>query len=283
MKAEQVARVLGVFSVALGVVEVVAPKRLGAYLGLGHRPGLLRLYGLREIGSGAAILARRDPTLGVWSRVGGGTLDLAALGAELVDGNPRKGRVAVATGAVAAIGALDAVTAQKLRGAAKQQNGASQAETKEAKRAVTIGKPADELYRLWREPETVPRVMGDAVQIAVKDEKHAHWTVKAPLGRTVEWDTEIVEERPGEFVRWRSSPDASLPNEGTVSFRPAPQNLGTEVTLDLRFSPPTGPLGAATAALPMAIPGAAVGTALRRFKSLAETGRVVTSDPRPGA
>jgi uncharacterized membrane protein len=283
MNAERFARVLGWLSIGLGLVEVVVPKRFGRYVGLKHRPGLLRLYGLREIGSGAAILARRDPTLGVWSRVAGGTLDLAALGAELVDGNPKKGRVAVAAGAAAAIGAVDVVTAQKLTGAAKQDDGASPPGVKEAKRVVTVGKTPDELYRLWRDPQTPSRVTGDAVEVAVRDEKHAHWTLHGPLGRTFEWDTELVEERPGELLRWRSLPDAAVPSEGTLTFRPAPRNLGTEVVLEVRYSSPDGLLGAVSSVLPGFVPEAAIGTALRRFKSLAETGRVVTSDTRPDA
>lgn len=41
--------------------------------------GLVRAYGLREIVSGVASLAMPDPALGVWTRVGGDAMDLAAL------------------------------------------------------------------------------------------------------------------------------------------------------------------------------------------------------------
>ncbi|MDP9363870.1 MAG: SRPBCC family protein [Chloroflexota bacterium] len=283
MNAERFARVLGWCSIGLGLVELVAPKRFGNYVGLGHRPGLLRLYGLREIGHGAAILTRRDPALGVWSRVGGGTLDLAALGAEFVDGNPKKVRVAVAAGVAAAIGAVDVVTAQRLSAAGRQGNGASGSGDKEAKRVITIGKSAEELDRLWREPDTLPRLLEGAAEVTVVDAKRTRWKVNGPLGRTLQWETEVVEDRPGELLSWASASGADVTNEGSVSFRPGPPDWGTEVTLDLRFSPPAGPLGAAASLLPAAVPKLAVAKALRRFKHLAETGEIAKTEPQPAA
>jgi uncharacterized membrane protein len=88
------------------------------------------------------------------------------------------------------------------------------------------------------------------------------------------WDAQITEERPGELLRWSSLGDAELPNEGTVRFAPAPAEWGTEVSLHLRFGPPGGALGRAAANLLPVIPRMAVDKALRRFKSLAETGEI---------
>lgn len=282
MRAVQVAHGLGVFSLCLGLAELLAPKRIGGYLGMEHRSRLLRVYGLREIGSGAGILARSDPSPGVWARVGGDALDLAALGTELVSGNnTRKSRVAVATAAIASITAIDIVTARQLSDAGQRRAGSSRSGVKTVDRTVTIGKSPDELYRLWRDSQTLPRVMHHAAAITVTDATHAHWKVDAPLGRTFEWDTEIVEDRPGELVRWKSLPGDAIPNEGSVTFRPGPRDWGTEVSLGLTFSPPGGLLGAATTVLPDAISKVAVSKALYRFKSLAETGEIPRTDPHP--
>ncbi|BDP43440.1 hypothetical protein DAETH_34090 (plasmid) [Deinococcus aetherius] len=154
----------------------------------------------------------------------------------------------------------------------------------EGKRVVTVGGEADELYRIWRDPENTTRIMGHIAEVTPTDTNHAHWRMPLPGGRTFEWDAVIIESRPGELLRWQSMPGAELPNEGELTMRPAPGNRGTEVTLRMRFQPPPGlvPGGPAGAVLRQ-LPSLAVGDALRRFKSLAETGEIPTLDRNPSA
>ncbi len=53
----KIAKGLGWFSLALGVTEFVAAKRLSRTFGLGGG-GLFRVFGLREIGSGIGLLTQ---------------------------------------------------------------------------------------------------------------------------------------------------------------------------------------------------------------------------------
>jgi uncharacterized membrane protein len=151
---------------------------------------------------------------------------------------------------------------------------------------ITIGKPADELYQLWRDPETKPLIAEGIADVTVIDRNHARWNLQGPMDRSVSWEEEVVEDRPGELLRWKSMEGADIPNEGMISFRPAPRNLGTEVTLRVQFDPPGGAIGDAAVkvaeALPMAgqvLPGHFAGKVLRNFKSLAETGEIPRSRP----
>ncbi len=166
---------------------------------------------------------------------------------------------------------------------AQLQGTASTPTVPEVERTLTIGAPADELYRLWRQPETPNRVMGHVGEVTVRSEDEAHWVVHGPLGQTWEWDTRIVEEQPGERVRWESLPGAAFPNEGEVSFRPGPADWGTETTLRVRFDPPGGLVGDAALKLAGPAPKLFLGQALRRFKSLAETGEIPTLYRQPAA
>ena len=50
--SDRMARSIGWFSLALGAVELLAPRVLTRFLGIEGREGLLRAYGVREIGSG---------------------------------------------------------------------------------------------------------------------------------------------------------------------------------------------------------------------------------------
>ena len=76
-RLERLARGLGWFSIGLGLAELLLPRTLARASGLRGRETLLQVYGLREVATGLAILAARDPTPGVWSRGGGAARDQA--------------------------------------------------------------------------------------------------------------------------------------------------------------------------------------------------------------
>src|SRR5580765_5992542 len=75
------ARGLGLFSIALGLVEIAAPRLIARLTGMkDNQRILIRALGLSKIVSGIIILSQKKPLEGVWSRVGGDTIDLAVLG-----------------------------------------------------------------------------------------------------------------------------------------------------------------------------------------------------------
>ena len=111
---DTLARGLGLFSIALGVVEVAAPRALARALGMKGQEGLIAGYGVREIATGIGILASKDPTQWIWGRVAGDGLDLATLATALEGSNPKKGNVGIAMAAVAGVTALEIYCAQTL-------------------------------------------------------------------------------------------------------------------------------------------------------------------------
>jgi len=111
---DSLARGLGWFSIALGVTELVAARRMARWLGMDDHAGLIRGYGLREIGTGFGILALGDPKPWMWGRVAGDALDLGTLAAGLGRDNPNRDRVGLAMAAVAGVSALDAACVQML-------------------------------------------------------------------------------------------------------------------------------------------------------------------------
>lgn len=157
------------------------------------------------------------------------------------------------------------------------------ADATETERSITIGKPADELYEAWRDPERLTQIVGRVADASTESEDRVRWTARGPLGRDVTWETRIAEERPGEYLRWESVEGATVAGEGSVRFRPAPGDRGTEVTLRLRFDPPGGALGDTAMARLGVVPDALAMKALRRFKSLAETGEIPTLEGNPSA
>jgi hypothetical protein len=104
---------LGLFGLALGVAELLAPRQLAQALDIEGQERLLQLYGLREIGTGLGILASRNKAPWLWGRVAGDVLDLATLGAA-IGASRRKGAVVMAIGSVAMVTALDIACARAL-------------------------------------------------------------------------------------------------------------------------------------------------------------------------
>ena len=151
----------------------------------------------------------------------------------------------------------------------------------DARAATTVNAPPDVVYAAWRDVERLPTFMDHLESVTSIDDRRSHWVAKAPAGATVEWDAEIVEDVPGERLAWRSIEGAMVPNEGLVRFVPAPGERGTEVHVEVGYSPPLGAVGALVAKLFGEEPNQQVSDDLRRFKQLLETGEIARSDAAP--
>ncbi|MHC5936669.1 SRPBCC family protein [Nostoc sp.] len=148
-------------------------------------------------------------------------------------------------------------------------------------KTVTINKSAEELYRFWHNFENLPRFMKHLKSVKVYNEKRSHWIANAPLGNSVEWDAEILEDRENEFISWASVEGADVDNSGFVRFKKAPGDRGTEVKIVLEYNPPGGALGATVAKLFGEEPEQQIGDELRRFKMLMEAGEIATTEGQP--
>ncbi len=145
-------------------------------------------------------------------------------------------------------------------------------------KSVIINKSPEELYRYWRNFENLPRFMNHLESVKVMGDKRSHWVAKAPAGTTVEWDAEIINEKENELIAWRSLEGADVDNSGSVRFQKAHGGRGTEVKVEIRYTPPGDVLGAAVAKLFGEEPQQQVDEDLRRFKQLMEAGEIPTSE-----
>src|SRR6266550_1959211 len=146
---------------------------------------------------------------------------------------------------------------------------------------VTIYGSAAELYVFWRNLELLPRYMKHLVSVTQVDSCRSHWVAKAPAGRRIEWDAEVINEIPGELIAWRTLPGSQLVSAGSVMFKRAAGGRGTEVRVRLQYDPPAGKVGATVAWLLGHEPAQAIREDLRRFKQLMEAGEVPTIEGQP--
>jgi uncharacterized membrane protein len=140
---------------------------------------------------------------------------------------------------------------------------------------VTINRPAQELYEFWRDPANLVQVMDNIQAIEVIDDARSRWTVKAPAGREVSWESVITQDVPGREITWQSAPGADVANSGRIEFRDAGAR-GTVVRATIAYDPPGGAIGQLIAKLFQREPRIQARRDLRRFKQLMETGEIAT-------
>ncbi|BBN95872.1 cyclase/dehydrase [Deinococcus grandis] len=207
-----------------------------------------------------------------------GSVGVALMGAGLRSARPLQklvlGSVGAGLAAMAATGRNPLATALKIRQTPQGEVLVSD--------AVTIGKPADDLYRVWRDLAGLPRLMTHLKAVEVLDERRSHWTVEAPTG-TVSWDAALTADEPGRRIAWAALPGAAIENHGEVLFRPAPGDRGTEVVVRLAYRPPGGSAGAIAARLFGEEPAQQLRDDLMRFKREQELGFAPTTDGQSSA
>ena len=149
------------------------------------------------------------------------------------------------------------------------------------RKAITVRCSAEEAYGLWRDYTNLPRFMVHLESVEATGDRTSRWRAKGPLGVSVDWEAELVDDRPGELIAWRSLPGADVPNAGSVRFTAAPGDRGTEVHVELEYEPPGGNASATVAKLFGEEPATQLADDLRRFKQVLEVGEVVRSDGAP--
>lgn len=148
--------------------------------------------------------------------------------------------------------------------------------------AVTIQRSADELYREWRNLESLPEKMKHVQSVEELSDGTSHWSATGPAGKTFEWDAEILQDIPGKLISWRSLPGADVTSAGSVNFDDAADH-GTRVTVRLQYDPPGGKIGAYVAWLMRQAPSQQIREDLRQWKSRLEAGESPTTDGQTSA
>ncbi|GFG65243.1 hypothetical protein MKUB_27330 [Mycobacterium kubicae] len=133
-----------------------------------------------------------------------------------------------------------------------------------AAQTVTIACPVERVAAFWRDPAQLSVVLGDIAEVDSVGEDRYRWrTLTEP---DLSWESRLVTFPDGvEFV------GTSDGNELTVNYRPAPRDLGTEVTLHVKTPAPGMLTGAAAFKL------------LYRLRALLQTGEVPTIKSNPSA
>jgi uncharacterized membrane protein len=144
--------------------------------------------------------------------------------------------------------------------------------------STTIYRPAQEIYTYWRQFDNLPRFMSHLQEVRDLGNGRSVWTATGPLGVPVSWTAELINDIAPELISWRSVEDSDVVTAGSVRFKSAPGDHGTEVRVKLQYDPPAGKVGATVAWLFGEDPETQIEEDLRRFKQLIETGEISTGE-----
>jgi uncharacterized membrane protein len=139
------------------------------------------------------------------------------------------------------------------------------------------------VYQFFRDPANIAESMKDveSVHSLGSTGDHTRWLVKSPGGKSLEWEARIINEKPDELIAWRSLEGSEIPNAGSVHFNDAAGGRGTEVHVEILYSPPGGSAGAMLARLFGDDPAAQVRGDLKRLKAQLEAGVLPKTDGQP--
>ena len=281
--SSRLTRGLGWFSIGLGLSQLFVPRRIARVIGVPDDTkncALMRLLGLRELASGVGTLSSRRPGGWIWARAAGDVMDLALLGSALASDDTEKDRLAAATLAVIGVTAADIYEAVRLGGpsgslASSYAWGPGEVHVR---KAITVNRTVEEVYAFWRDLRNLPRFMLHLQSVEEIGDGRTRWRTRAPAGMSVEWEAETIEDKLNDRIAWKSLEGSQVDNAGSVRFVKAPGGRGTEVHVELRYSPTAGAMGAAIAWLFGESADQQIYDDLRAFKQVIETGEVIVSE-----
>lgn len=136
--------------------------------------------------------------------------------------------------------------------------------------SVTINCTVVQAEELWRDAHRMSIVLGELGRVEVTQPDRYRWTLHAGSTETT-WESQVHSDNGGLRFVGTGSGDDTDPNEIIVSYRPAPNHLGTEMSLRLKTPAPD------------LLTGAVAFKVLYRCRALLQTGEVPTIRSNPSA
>ena len=138
--------------------------------------------------------------------------------------------------------------------------------------SIVVNAPTQRVYEIWRKLENLPRLLSHVDDVEPVGGTRSRWTVKGPAGLPITWDADLINDKPGEIIAWRTIASPLVEHAGSVTFEPVGE--ATRVRVSLQYDPPGGRFGHAVASLVSADAGRQIAQDLANFKRALEEGRL---------
>ncbi len=148
--------------------------------------------------------------------------------------------------------------------------------------AITIQAAANEIYARLKDPETLEQILDPVEQVNLGDPQHGEWVIELPGGVQTTLAVELVNEKHGEVIAWRSAPGSPIAHAGSVRFMSSATEGETEVRVELEYVPPAGAIGVGIAKVLGVEPSMLAAEALKNLKQLIEEGEITHATAKTG-
>lgn len=85
------------------------------------------------------------------------------------------------------------------------------------RKTLCINAPVSAVFGFWSDFRNFPNFIWLVERVNILDEKRSRWVIKAPLGKKVEFDSQIIELTEGQSIVWRSRHHA-VDSQGEIRF-----------------------------------------------------------------
>jgi uncharacterized membrane protein len=138
--------------------------------------------------------------------------------------------------------------------------------------SVEVQAPVEDVFRYWSNFENFPGFMSNVEEVRMTGQDTSHWTVKGPLGKSVQFDARTTEMDPGRGIGWNTI-EGEVMTSGEARFEEvAPGRTRVEVTMNYS-DPPGGAVGEAVANV-LSNPERNLREDLQNFAKIAERGEL---------
>ena len=136
-------------------------------------------------------------------------------------------------------------------------------------KSIRVSAPVEQVYQYWRNFTNFPNFMENVEEVRplADNDRVSHWKIKGPLGKTVEFDSELVRDEPNKMIGWNST-GGEMGTSGAVTFAETGDNTEVHVVMQW-YDPPGGAVGEAASKL-LQNPEKMLEEDLQRFKDIAE-------------
>ena len=136
-------------------------------------------------------------------------------------------------------------------------------------KSIIVKADVASVYEIWTNFENFPHFMEHIKSVKKLGPNASEWTMKGPLGTTVNWRAQLTRHEENKRLGWNTKDNSgTITTSGQVTFNALPENE-TEITVVLQYATPGGAVGEKVAEL-LGKPEERLEEDLRNFKSFAE-------------
>lgn len=146
--------------------------------------------------------------------------------------------------------------------------------------SVTILADQGTIFSLVRDFSRWPNFMKHVTRVEQTSPTNYRWTAGEP-GKTTQWETEVLEEIPGQMIAWRTTEDSPFRQIGAIILDRAVGGRGTVLSFKMKNESVLAELVGFASKLTLKDPDSEAADTIRRLKALIETGEVPTVDGQP--